>query len=189
MMRPLLTAALLLFPALPALAAPVPYALEADESSVGFETDFGPDLITGAMPVKSADLVIDFDRLQDCTIDVLLDVSGAQASFPFAAQAMKGPKVLDSDSYPEMSFTSTAVRPNGDGAKVDGQLTIRGITRPVTLDAMIWRQHGTEAGDLRQLTVRLTGAVNRSDYGATGWADMVGDEVRLTITARIAQVE
>ena len=189
MMRPLLTAALLLFPALPAFAAPVPYALEANESSVGFETDFGPDLITGAMPVKSADLVIDFDRLQDCTIDVLMDVSGAEASFPFAAQAMKGPKVLDSASYPEMSFTSTAVRRAGEGAKVDGNLTIRGITRPVTLDAMIWRQHGTAVGDLRQLTVRLTGAVNQSDFGATGWADMVGDEVRLTILARIAQVE
>ena len=92
-MRLLMTAALLLFPALPALAAPVPYALEAEESTVGFETDFGPDLITGVMPVKSADLVIDFDRLQDCTIDVLLDVSGAQASFPFAAQAMKGPRI------------------------------------------------------------------------------------------------
>ena len=120
-MRALILMLALASPATTATATPTSYALQPALSSVGFETDFGPDLITGAMPVKSADLVIDFDRLQDCTIDVLLDVSGAQASFPFAAQAMKGPKVLDSASYPEMSFTSTAVRPPARG---------RGWSRP-----------------------------------------------------------
>lgn len=178
-----------LWPALPVAAKPVPYVLEPAESVVGFETDFGPDLITGAMPVKSADLVIDFDRVENCRIAVALDVAGAQASFPFAAQAMKGPKVLDAGAFPEMSFRSTSVRTEGDAARVEGELTIRGVTRPVVLKAEIYRQKGTVAGDLRQLTVRLTGAVQRSDYGATGWSDMVGDEVRLVILARIAQSE
>lgn len=190
-MRPSILAALaaLALTALPVTARPVPYILEADKSSVGFETDFGPDLITGDMPVKTADLILDFDRVENSQIAVALDVTGAKASFPFAAQALKGPKVLDSKSFPEMSFQSTAIRPAGEGAAVDGLLTIRGVTRPVTLDAMIWRQKGTEAGDLSQLTVRLTGAVQRSDYGATGWSDMVGDEVRLTILARIARAD
>ncbi len=183
------TACLTLILSSPALAKPVPYVLEPEESTVGFETDFGPDQITGAMPVKSADLILDFERVENCQINVALDVTGAQASFPFAAQAMKGPKVLDSGNFPEMSFRSTAVRAAGSGARVDGDLTIRGVTRPVTLDAMIWRQTGTVQGDLSQLTVRLTGSVLRSDYGATGWSDMVGDEVRLSILARIARVD
>lgn len=171
----------------PAMAAPQPYHLDGDASSVGFETDFGPDRITGAMPVTRADLVIDFDSLANCRVDVTLDASGADASFPFAAQAMKGPKVLDTDSHPEIAFRSTSVRPMGDGAEVTGDVTIRGVTRPMILTATIWRQRGTEAGDRSRLTVRLTGRVNRSDFGATGWSDMVGDEVRLTIIARIAR--
>jgi polyisoprenoid-binding protein YceI len=183
----LLIALLSLPPA--AWAAPASYALEPAESVVGFETRFGPDLITGQMPVKSADLTLDFDAVSNCRIDVALDVSGAQASFPFAAQAMKGPKVLDSTTFPEILFRSSRVERQGDGARVEGELTIRGVTRPVTLTAMIWRQKGTETGDLRQLTVQLTGSVLRSDYGATGWLDMVGDEVRLTILARIARVD
>lgn len=178
-------AALLLVMAGPAMGAPVPYDLQPARSTVGFETDFGPDHITGTMPVKSAHLIIDFDEIAKCVIDVALDVSHASASFPFAAQAMKGPKVLDSRAFPEMSFRSTVVRRNGQGASVDGNLTIRGVTRPVTLAASIYRQSGSDAGDLSHLTVRLTGKVNRSDYGATGWNDMVGDEVRLVITARI----
>ncbi len=171
--------------AAPASAAPVAYLLERDQSTVGFETSFGPDLISGTIPLTSADLTLDFDEVANCTMDVELDVSGAQASFPFAAQALKGPKVLDAKTYPTMVFKSTAVARAGEGATVSGLLTIRGVTRPVTLSAEIYRQKGSESGDLRRLTVRLTGEVNRSDFGATGWSDMVSDRVRIIITARI----
>ncbi|MBC2837082.1 YceI family protein [Paragemmobacter straminiformis] len=187
-----LTACLLFAAALlplAAQAAPVAYDLQTDQSTVGFETDFGPDRITGAMPVKSARLILDFDQATNSVIDVALDVAHADASFPFAAQAMKGPKVLDAGTFPEMTFRSSAVTRAGDGASVAGDLTIRGVTRPVTLAATIFRQKGSEAGDLSHLTVQLTGKLNRSDYGATGWSDMVGDEVRLTITARIARAD
>jgi polyisoprenoid-binding protein YceI len=168
-----------------ATAATVDYALDRDRSSVAFETSFGPDLITGTIPLNSADLSLDFDQVANCTINVDLDVSGAQASFPFAAQALKGPKVLDAKAYPRMTFASTSVKAEGDGAAVTGNLTIRGVTRPVILRAEIYRQKGSEAGDLTHLTVRLTGKVNRSAFGATGWSDMVSDEVRIIITARI----
>ena len=78
-----------------------------------------------------------------------LDVSGAEASFPFAAQAMKGPKVLDAREFPTIGFQSTAVKAEGDGAQVKGNITIRGVTRPIILDAVIYRQQGTVAGDSR----------------------------------------
>jgi polyisoprenoid-binding protein YceI len=166
-------------------AAPVAYLLNQDASTVAFETNFGPDIISGTIPLTSADLTLDFDSVSNSTIAVELDVNGAQASFPFAAQALKGPKVLDARSHPRMIFESTSVRAADDGALVEGKLTIRGVTRPVTLRAEIYRQKGTETGDRSRLTVRLTGAVNRSEFGATGWSDMVSDEVRIIITARI----
>jgi polyisoprenoid-binding protein YceI len=170
-----------------ALAAPVPYALQPEASSVGFETDFGQDKITGRMPVARAELSLDLDTVSNSTVAVTLDVANANASFPFAAQAMKGPKVLDAEAFPEISFVSTGVRRQGDGAAVDGNITIRGVTRPITFNAQIWRQQDTEAGDLSRLTLRLTGKVRRSDFGATGWNDLVGDEVRLDILARITR--
>jgi polyisoprenoid-binding protein YceI len=170
-----------------ALARPVAYVMDAAASTVAFETDFGPDKITGAMPIKTADLKLDFAVVANSQIDVSLGASDASASFPFAAQALKGPKVLDTGNHPDIRFESTDVKATKEGAAVQGNLTIRGITHPVKLDAIVWRQKGTEAGDLSRLTLRLTGRVNRSDYGATGWADMVGDEVRIIITARISR--
>ena len=167
------------------MAAGIDYALDPSASTVAFETDFGPDLITGSIPLRVADLHLDFDNVKNCTVAVELDVSGAKASFPFAAQALKGPKVLDARAHPRMTFASTSVKRAGNAADVTGQLTIRGVTKPVTLRAEIFRPQGSAATDYSHLTVRLTGRVNRSDFGATGWSDMVGDEVRIVITARI----
>jgi polyisoprenoid-binding protein YceI len=168
-------------------AAQVPYRLEPEKSSVGFETDFGGDLITGEMPVTQADLLIDLARVSNSRVSVTLGIAAATASFPFAAQAMKGPRVLAAATYPEISFISTAVHKDGDGALIDGLMTIRGHTEPVTLQAAFYTQHGFELGDLSHLSIVLTGSVLRSHFGATGWDDMVGDEVRLRIVARIAK--
>lgn len=184
---------LLLFPIVGAasngaFAAPSSYALQSENSVVGFETDFGPDRITGQMPVARADLTLDFANAARSTIAVTLDARHAKASFPFAAQAMRGPKVLDTDRHPLITFQSTDMRANEAGARVEGNLTIRNITRPVVLQARISRPQGSDANDLGHLTVRLTGSVIRSDYGALGWLDMVGDEVRLDIIARIVRV-
>ena len=101
---------------------------------------------------------------------------------------MKGPKVLDTAAHPQILFKSTKVMASGKGAKVVGMVTIRGISKPMVLDAQIFRQKGAAEGDLSHLSIRLTGAVQRGQFGATGWADMVGDEVRLDILALIARV-
>lgn len=175
----------LLLMAQTALAAPQRYHLQTDLSSVGFETDFGPDKITGTMPIRTADLTLDFAHVAASKVTVTLDAAGSQASFPFAAQAMRGPKVLNTAEFPEISFVSTSVVPQDQGATVAGNITIRGVTQPASFHAEIWRQQGTVAGDLSHLTIRLTGAVLRSQFGAVGWSDMVGDEVRLDILARI----
>jgi polyisoprenoid-binding protein YceI len=168
-----------------ARAAPVDYVLDPEASTVAFETDFGPDLITGSIPLTLADLSLDFDNVKNCTVNVELDVTGAKASFPFAAQALKGPKVLNAKAHPRMTFHSTSVKRTGDAADVTGNLTIRGVTLPVVLRAEIYRPKGSVQGDNSHLTVRLRGRINRSAFGATGWSDMVDDEVRIIITARI----
>jgi polyisoprenoid-binding protein YceI len=181
--------ALLILLAAPAFAAPASYVLEPEASTVGFAAAFGQDQITGRMPVAEADLTLDFDAVANSKVMVVLDVANARASFPFAADAMKGATVLDARAYPTIRFESTSIKSAGDGAKVKGNLTIRGVTQPVTLNARIFRQEGRDKGDLSRLTIQMTGAVNRSDFGAVGWADMVGDEVRLDIIAQIARVD
>jgi polyisoprenoid-binding protein YceI len=188
-MNRILAAALLLAAlASSALAAPRTYVLEPAQSEVTFAWDFGADEVRGKMPVASADLAIDFDNLSASQVNVAVDVSGAEAGFPFATQAMQGPKVLDSANFPLISFVSTGVSRTGEGkADISGNITVRGVTRPMTFAAEIYRQRGTDANDLSRLVIVLTGALSRSEFGADGWSDLAGDQVRLHITAAIAE--
>jgi polyisoprenoid-binding protein YceI len=137
------------------------------------------------MPVSSADIRLDFQNIAASTIRVRLNVAAARTNIPFATEAMTGPRVLDARNHPEIAFESTRIRASGGRAQVEGRLTIRGVTRPVTLAAEILSYGAGGEQDLSDLEIRLGTAVNRSDYGATGFADMVGDEVRILIVARI----
>ena len=154
----LLALVLALLSVTPASAA-THYLLDGSGSQVGFSTDFGNSKITGNFPVSAADLELDFRDVARSNVSVTLDVRSAVASFPFAAQAMKGPKVLDARRHPTIGFRSTRVRRSGNGAVID------------------------------HLIIRLTGAIHRSAFGATGWPDAVGDEVQLDITAWIVRVD
>lgn len=168
-------------------AAPIAYVLDPSQSQVGFEVMFGQDPITGTMPIADAQVAIDFEQAANSSVRAVIDAAHSQASFPFATQAMLGPKVLAADQFPTMTFESRAMHFSGTTAEVDGDLTLRGVTRPVRLHAELYRQKGTEEGDRTRMSVLLTGAVNRSEFGATGWNDMVGDQIQLKILVRINQ--
>jgi len=178
-----------LFAALPALAAPARYTLDADRSSVRFFWDVNGAPSRGAMNVAAADLVLDLAQVARSRVDVDLDVASATARLPFAQQAIRGPELLHATRHPLARFKSTRVRRAGNGALIDGLLTLRGTTLPLTLQAEIYRQQGTQAGDRSALTIRLTGVISRAAFGATGFPNLVGDEVRLDILARIDRAE
>jgi polyisoprenoid-binding protein YceI len=184
MMLHVVAFALLLVPTI-AAAAPQNYRLDAAASTVNFEVGFGPDKITGTMPILAADMTLDFERPADSRVAVTLDAAGATASFPFATQALTGPTVLATADHPTISFETTEFRAQpgpGANAEIDGRLTIRGVAQPVTLDAEIFRR---AEGAPDALSVHLGTAVSRAAFGADGWSDMVGDEVRISIVARL----
>ncbi len=173
----------------PAWADPVRYLLEPDRSTVGFTYTFGADTDDGTMPVTAADLLIDLDTPARSSVDVTVDVRRARTGFFLATEALRGASVLDARSHPTIRFRSTRVVAEGAGARIEGEFTIRGVIRPGTLSAQFFRQQGTEAGDRDRLSIYLTGAINRSEFGATGFPDEVGDRVELRILARIRRAD
>jgi polyisoprenoid-binding protein YceI len=190
MMHPSRRQALLLIAAAfagPAAAAPRSYRLEPDGSAVGFTYRLSGSPSEGTMPVRRADLMLDFDRVSNSRAVVELDAAGTRTGFIFATEALKSATVLDTTAYPLIRFESTRIAPRGSGATVEGRVTIRDVTRPLVLEAEIYRRAGSAAGDLSRLTVVLTGTVSRSDFGASGYGDLVADRVDLRITARLRQ--
>lgn len=172
------------------LAAPTRYTLDESASQVGFIYTLNGADQKGMMPVARADLMIDPQDLRASKVDVLVNVRQTRTGLIFATDALKAPSVLDATQYPTIRFVATEIRLGetgrlSDGAQIIGDITLRGVTRSTTFQASLYRIQGSAPDDLSTLTVRLTGSLRRSDFGADGYSDLVGDVVNLDIFARI----
>lgn len=167
------------------LGAPVAYVLDTEESTVTFTFRLLGTPTQGTMPVSRADLRIDFADLRRTEAQVTLNAAGARTGLIFATEALKGSSVLDTARYPTIRFTSRRVTPTAEGAQITGDVTIRDVTGPLTLDGRIFRRRGSEEGDLSRLSVWLSGSVDRRVFGAAGHADVVQPQVDLDIRALI----
>jgi polyisoprenoid-binding protein YceI len=166
-------------------AEAIEYDIISDQSDVGFTYQFGKDRIKGQFTQYSADISIDFEEAMNSQVDVVLNTATAKAGFVFATQALRSKKILNTASYPNITFTSKSVRASGRGAVIDGLITVRGITKPLTLKAEILRDPGTLASERTNLRIRLTGQINRNDFGASGYPGFVDEMLAIKIDARI----
>jgi len=97
---------------------------------------------------------------------------------------LKSPQWLDAEKFPEIAFKAKQVERTGeDSAKVTGDLTLHGVTKPVTLDVK-FNGAGTNPLD-KKYTVgfEASGAIKRSDFGVNAYIPLIGDDVRLIISA------
>ena len=100
---------------------------------------------------------------------------------------------LDAESFPTLEFRSTAIEPAGDGYRITGDLTIRGVTRPVTLDAEFLGTVKNMQG-VRHAGFEASTRIKRSDWGLTwnvgletgGW--LVSDEISIELEVATDEV-
>ena len=80
------------------------------------------------------------------------------------AAHLKSPEFFDTERYPEITFASTLVRAEGGELIVDGELTIKGHTRPIEARGTITEPVVT-LGDIEKIGVELEATVDRTEYG------------------------
>jgi len=121
-------------------------------------------------------------------VDVTIPVSKVTtASAGLTAHLLKpaeGGKPADffGASPADARFVSTAVQVNGQDAKITGDFTLNGVTKPVTLDAKFYGA-GMGMGNKENVGFTATGSIKRSEFGMNFLAPMVSDEVKLEIVA------
>lgn len=125
------------------------------------------------------------DSPEDSLVEVTIDASSVNSGDAKRDDHLRSPDFLDVERYPKMTFNSTGLRIGGDGgAKVTGDLTVKDVTRPVTLDVEFDGASPDPWGGQR-LGFTATAEIDREDWGLT-WnvaletgGMLVGKKIRL----------
>lgn len=193
--RSALIAALAAVAAAPALAAQQApqFSLDRNHTQVMFRVrHMGVANVTGQFREFEGSFVLDTVDLANSSAQITIRTASVDTENERRDNHLRSPDFFAADSFPEITFRSTRVE-RGAGAgmyRMTGDLTIRGTTRPVTLDVEMTGIRAITGQQGRQYVAgfMLTGRVNRFDYGLR-WNNIiegvgvVSDEVRLTIEA------
>jgi polyisoprenoid-binding protein YceI len=105
---------------------------------------------------------------------------------------LRSPDFFDIENHPEIRFASTGIEPEGEDFRLRGDLTIRGITRPVELEVKV-EGAGVGPDGSERVALTATGSIDRNDYDMTWNMDVgngnqaLGGEVRLVLAAEIVR--
>jgi polyisoprenoid-binding protein YceI len=117
-------------------------------------------------------------------VDVRVDTRSIEMLDKQQTDMLKGADFFAVDKFPEMTFQSTSIeRKNHDELKVTGDITLRGITKPMQLDVQVLDRKPDAPPGARYARFHGQGQIKRSEFGMTKYVDIVGDTVDISIRA------
>jgi polyisoprenoid-binding protein YceI len=138
----------------------------------------------GSFRELDATLTYDAQKPANSQLNVTVDTASVDTGFPARDTDLKREKFLDVVKYPQMRFVSTKVTVEADQTlRIDGQLTLHGVTKPLTLHAKLNKAAPNPFDKRPTLGFSATGSLKRSDFGVSTYLPMIGDVVTLTIDA------
>ncbi|HEY6926896.1 MAG TPA: YceI family protein [Steroidobacteraceae bacterium] len=135
---------------------------------------------------RDLDATLRYDAAQpeNSQVTVVVKTDSLDTAFEPRDKDVKSEKFLDVAKYPEMRFVSTKVTREADQAlRIDGELTLHGITKPLTLHAKLNKEAPNPFDKRPTLGFSATGSLKRSDFGIATYIPVIGDVVNLTIDA------
>lgn len=168
------------------------YHLDPSHSRIGFGVKhMMVATVRGRFSEAEADVITDGDDLSKATIVARIKTGSIDTGDQARDGHLRSDDFFASQIYPDITFTSTAITPvRGDAYRVTGDLTIRDVTLPVTLDATVEGSLRDPWGNDR-LAVTLRGTIDRKAWGLT-WNQvleagrlLVSNDVRLEIEAAL----
>jgi polyisoprenoid-binding protein YceI len=137
-----------------------------------FET-FSGTVVTGENPL-------------DSSVNAVIEVGSVNTRQEYRDNHLRTSDFFDVENHPQMTFRSTGVRRSGDGFEVDGELTLRGVTKAIVLDLEL---NGFQADGKGGHRIGFSGRteINRHDFGVSwnaaleGGGFTLGDKVQIIL--------
>ena len=133
--------------------------------------------------------VADPARWEDASIEVAIRTASIFTDHEKRDEDLRSGDFFAADSFPTITFRSTRIERSGDGAKVHGNLTMRGVTRPVVLEGRFLGMSRL-ANNTDRVAFEAGTTINRLDYGVKwnrfveGAGMTLGDDVKIEITVQ-----
>jgi polyisoprenoid-binding protein YceI len=184
MLRRILFSSLLVAAAAPAFAAAQKYDIDSTHTQVIFSWDhFGFSKPSASLEKFSGTFMLDTGDLTKSSIQITFPLEGLHTGVPKLDEHLKSPDFFDAAKYPDITFKSTKVEKSGaEGLKITGDLTIHGVTKPVTLDARVNKVGDNPMMKVPSAGVDATVTIKRSDFGVSKYVPNVSDEIPVHIT-------
>jgi polyisoprenoid-binding protein YceI len=159
------------------------YKVEPYHTQVSFSiSHFGFTDFSGFFSGASGTLQLDPSAASASKLEVSIPVSSILTTVPVLDDQLKKDQWFDAAKYPNATFTSTKVTPTGkDSATITGNLTLHGVTKPVTLKAHLIGSGTSPLDESFTVGFEAVGTVKRGDFGIKQYLPLVGDDVTLEI--------
>lgn len=183
MKRPLLAAALALASTV-AFAAPLTYKIDANHTDVVASwSHFGFSNPIAHFGKVDGNITYDPANVGASKVEVTIPLSGLNSHVGDFDDHLRSADFFDAEKFPNITFKSTSVKAAGKGKlKVTGDLTIKGVTKPVVLDVTINKTGVQPLAKREAAGFSATTTVKRTDFGLGLYAPNVSDQVKLSIT-------
>lgn len=183
-MKLLLSSLLVL--SVPALAAP--YEIDTSHASATFSVKhLGVTNVNGTLGPVTGTVDLDSTDASKPAIEASIDVKAIDTKWAKRDDHLRSPDFFDVEKFPTITFKSTKVQKvSKTKLKVTGDLTMHGITKPVTLEAEVSPEVANPFSGNKTRAVTATGKLIRQDWDLKWQAPaeavkVVGDEVKITL--------
>jgi polyisoprenoid-binding protein YceI len=170
----------------PAPLPPNGWRVDPGHSAITFRVrHLGIEWVNGRFPSWTAELVYDPNNVEAASVTAHIRTGTVATDNDRRDADIRSGNYLAVDSFPEMVFVSRQVqRVDATHLRVTGDLTLRGVTKPVTLETELLGMLNGSRG--KRIAFTATTTIRRQDFGVTfnrfmEGAQLVGDEVRITI--------
>lgn len=136
---------------------------------------------TARFHIKDGSLTLDPADPTGGKVDVVIDASSIDLGDATWKEHVSGEKWFNIPGFPEARFVSTKVEKSGSGLVISGDLTLKGATKPITLNATLNQAGPHPFTKKPAVGFSATATIKRSDFGISEYVPAISDEVTLRI--------
>lgn len=161
------------------------YKVDGGHTQVVFAWDhMGFTNNAGTIAEPTGTLTLDKANPANSKVEVTFQIANLRTGVAKLDEHLMKPDFFDAAKFPTATFVSTSVKPEGaTGAEITGNLTLHGITKPVTLDAEFYGAGVQPMSKKENIGFVATGTIKRSEFGMGYGVPMVGDAIELKVIA------